>query len=189
MFSAVAAIFFTDELRPGCAACGLCALLHCHCRARCQRHANTFSAALTRYFVADTCFYCHADACPLQRHTGAEPNTAPALGTALGSAAKLSQSELEALRARLMALWNPPVGIQNPEEFVIRIRIRLNRDGRLSAPPSVLSSGHGVLFTTARDSAVRAVFRGQPFDMLRPEHYETWKDIEVTFDPRDMFRG
>ena len=45
------------------------------------------------------------------------------------------------------------------------------------------------MFNTARDSAVRAVFRGQPFDMLKPEHYDTWKDIEVTFDPRDMFHG
>jgi colicin import membrane protein len=120
---------------------------------------------------------------------GAEPNSAPSLGTAMGNAAQLSQSELDALRARLMALWNPPVGIQNPEDYVIRIRIRLGRDGRLNGPPMVLSSGNGVLFTSARDSAVRAVFRGQPFDMLKPEHYDTWKDIEVTFDPRDMFRG
>lgn len=126
-----------------------------------------------------------------QRHAaaGSDVNTAPTLGAALGNAAQLSQSELDALRARLMALWNPPVGIQNPEDYVIRIRIRLGKDGRLSAPPAVLTSGNGVLFTTARDSAVRAVFRGQPFDMLKPEHYDTWKDIEVTFDPRDMFRG
>jgi colicin import membrane protein len=41
----------------------------------------------------------------------------------------------------------------------------------------------------ARDSAVRAVFRGQPFDMLRPENYEQWKDVEITFDPRYMIRG
>lgn len=120
---------------------------------------------------------------------GAELNSAPSLGTARGSAAQLSQSELDALRARLMSLWNPPVGITNPEDFVIRVRIRLGRDGRLSAPPAVLTSGSGVLFATARDSAMRAVFRGQPFDMLKPENYETWKDIEVTFDPRDMFRG
>jgi outer membrane biosynthesis protein TonB len=121
--------------------------------------------------------------------TGAELNSAPTLGTATGNAAKLSQSEIDALRSRLMGLWNPPIGIQNPEEFVIRVRIRLDRDGKLSAPPQVLSSGSGVLFNSARDSAVRAVFQGQPFDMLKPEHYETWKDIEVTFDPRDMFRG
>jgi len=121
--------------------------------------------------------------------TGEDLNTAPGLGTSSGLAARLSQSELDALRARLMALWNPPVGIKNPEEYVIRIRIRLGRNGRLTAPPQVLSTGHGQLFNSARDSAVRAVFRGQPFDMLKPEHYSMWKDIEVTFDPRDMFRG
>jgi outer membrane biosynthesis protein TonB len=115
--------------------------------------------------------------------------SAPTLGTALGNAAHLSQSELDALRSRLMALWNPPVGIQNPEDYIIRIRIRLGRDGRLTAPPVVVSHGAGQLFVTARDSAVRAVFRGQPFDMLKPEHYDTWKDIEVTFDPREMFHG
>jgi hypothetical protein len=107
----------------------------------------------------------------------------------MGNAAQLSQSELDALRARLMALWNPPVGIKNPEELVIRIRMRLGRDGRLTAPPLVITRGDGALCNTARDSAVRAVFRGQPFDMLKPEHYATWKDIEVTFDPRDMFHG
>jgi outer membrane biosynthesis protein TonB len=121
--------------------------------------------------------------------TGAQLNDAPTLGTAMGNASKLSQSEIDALRARLMALWNPPVGIQNPEELIIRIRIRLGRDGRLSSPPMVLTSGTGQVFTSARDSAVRAVFQGQPFDMLKPDHYDTWKDIEVTFDPKDMFGG
>ncbi len=121
--------------------------------------------------------------------TGNDLSQSAALGTAMGHAAQLSQSELDALRARLMALWNPPVGIKDPEEFVIRIRIRLGRDGRLTAPPQVMTSGRGQLYDSARDSAVRAVFRGQPFDMLKPEHYAVWKDIEVTFDPRDMFRG
>jgi outer membrane biosynthesis protein TonB len=121
--------------------------------------------------------------------TGAELNASPSLGTAMGNAAKLSQSELDALRARLMALWNPPIGIQNPEQMIIRIRIRLGHDGRLSSPPEVLSSGSGTVYNSARDSAVRAVFQGQPFDMLKPEHYDTWKDIEVTFDPKDMFGG
>jgi hypothetical protein len=113
----------------------------------------------------------------------------PTLGTAMGNAAKLSQSELDALRSRLMALWNPPVGIQNPEDYVIRIRLAIGHDRRLRAPPLVITSGNGQLFMTARDSAVRAVLRGQPFDMLKPEHYEIWKDIEVTFDPREMFGG
>jgi colicin import membrane protein len=121
--------------------------------------------------------------------TAPDQAAAPTLGTAMGNAAKLSQSEIDALRTRLMALWNPPVGIQNPEDFVIRIRLSIGPDRKLRAPPLVVSSGKGQLFMTARDSAVRAVLRGQPFDMLKPEHYEIWKDIEVTFDPRDMFGG
>ena len=121
--------------------------------------------------------------------TGDAPNATPSLGTSQGSGKVLSQSELDALRARLMGLWSPPVGIQNPEQYIIRVRIQLKSDGKLAAPPIVLSSGNGPLFSSARDSAIRAVFRAQPFDMLKRETYDTWKDIEVTFDPRDMFRG
>jgi len=124
-----------------------------------------------------------------QASAGQELSNAPSLGTAQGSAKTLSQSEIDALRARLMSLWNPPVGIKNPEDYIIRVRIQLKRDGTVGAPPMVLTSGHGILFETARDSAVRAVFRGAPYTMLRPETYDLWKDIEVTFDPRDMFRG
>jgi colicin import membrane protein len=121
--------------------------------------------------------------------TGSTLSDAPALGTARGTAKQLTQNELDALRARLAQLWNPPAGARNPQELVVAIRIRLKPDGTLAAPPQVTTSGQSQLFMAARDSAIRAVFRGQPFDMLRPETYELWKDIEVTFDPRDMIRG
>jgi colicin import membrane protein len=113
----------------------------------------------------------------------------PGLGTPTGSAAKLSQSEIDALRARLMELWNVPAGVQNPEELKVTVLITIGRDRRLKGPPRVLTSGSGTLFLAARDSAIRAVFQSQPFDMLRPEHYDLWKEIEITFDPRYMFRG
>jgi colicin import membrane protein len=122
--------------------------------------------------------------------TGEALAPAPAsLGVRSGSAAKLSQSELDALRARLMKLWSPPAGVQNPEELIVKIRIQLSRDGRLVGPPMVLTTGRGVMFESARDSAIRALFRGQPFNMLSPSTYDLWKEIEITFDPRDMFQG
>jgi colicin import membrane protein len=127
-----------------------------------------------------------------QRHaaTGETVNRTASLGAPGADAPQLSQSELDALRARLMQLWNPPVGIRNAGDMVIRVRVLLRPDGTLAGPPRVLTSGQGATFESSRDSAVRAIFRGQPFDMLRPQTYETWKDIEVTFDPRDMlFRG
>jgi colicin import membrane protein len=124
-----------------------------------------------------------------QEATGAALNPTPSLGLPNATAARLSQSEIDALRARLAQLWNPPVGARDPEELVVLVRVQLTRDGRVAAPPQVLTSGHSPLFLTARDSAIRALFRGQPYDMLRPETYEQWKDIEITFDPRDMMRG
>jgi len=116
-------------------------------------------------------------------------NNAPSLGLSNGAAAQLSLSELDALRARLAQLWTVPAGAKDPQELVVLIRIKLKPDGRLAAPPIVLTSGKSPLFMAARDSAIRALFRGQPYDMLKPEHYEQWKDVEITFDPRDMIRG
>lgn len=119
--------------------------------------------------------------------TGIETNATPSLGTATGMAAKLSQSEIDALRARLMALWNPPVGMQDAEQTQVTIRIRFRKDGTLATGPQVITSGSGAQFNATRDSAVRAVFVGQPYTMLRPEHYDLWKEIDFTFDTRQMF--
>ncbi|MFY9685983.1 MAG: hypothetical protein WAJ88_09320 [Pseudolabrys sp.] len=119
--------------------------------------------------------------------TGVEANATPSLGTASGTAAQLSQSEIDALRARLMALWNPPVGMQDASQTHVTIRIRFRKDGTLAVGPQVLTSGSGAQFNAMRDSAVRAVFVGQPYTMLRPDHYEQWKEIDFTFDTKQMF--
>jgi colicin import membrane protein len=119
--------------------------------------------------------------------TGVEANATPSLGTSSGMAAQLSQSEIDALRARLMALWNPPVGMQDADQSQVTIRIKFRRDGTLATGPLVLTSGSGAQFNAMRDSAVRAVFVGQPYSMLRPEHYDMWKEIDFTFDTKQMF--
>jgi colicin import membrane protein len=121
--------------------------------------------------------------------TGDSINDVLARGTSAGAAVQLSQSALDALRSRLAQLWNPPAAANNPQELVVQIRMQLKPDGTLAAPPMVVNSGHSPMFIAARDSAVRAVIRGQPFDMLKPEFYEQWKDVEITFDPREMIRG
>jgi outer membrane biosynthesis protein TonB len=120
---------------------------------------------------------------------GATLNSTPSLGLPNAGAAQMSLSELDALRRRLAQLWTPPAGAADPQELVVQVRIRLKPDGTLAAPPEVLNGGRSPLFLASRDSAKRAVIRGQPYDMLKPEHYEQWKDIEITFDPRDMIRG
>jgi hypothetical protein len=116
-------------------------------------------------------------------------NSTPSIGAPSGLAARISQTELDALRARLMALWNPPAGSRDVRELVVQVRIKLSQDGRVVGAPEVLNNGNNVLFQAARDSALRAIYRGQPFDMLRPAHYEVWKEMDITFDPRDLMPG
>jgi outer membrane biosynthesis protein TonB len=115
---------------------------------------------------------------------GNEINSTVALGLPNGSAGQLSQTEVMALRARLQQLWSPPAGARNPQELTLDVEIKLNPYGTLAGPPMVLTGGTSSLYMAARDSAMRAVYRGQPYTMLRPEHYELWKDVVVTFDPR-----
>jgi len=112
------------------------------------------------------------------------------LGAPTGHAVQLSQSELDALRAKLISLWNPPPAVSsNPDQYVVTVHIRLTRDHRLDGQPEVLSGGEGPLFEATRDSAVRAVLQAQPYDMLSPSTYDLWKDITLTFNPREVFGG
>ena len=69
----------------------------------------------------------------------------------------------------------------------ITVRILLGRDRRLIGGPEVKTSGKGPMYDAARDAAIRALYQAQPFDMLRAETFETWRDMEITFDPRWMF--
>ena len=117
----------------------------------------------------------------------------PAGRTALGSAkgtstAKMSQTELDALRGMISRCWNPPVGATDGDALVVTIRIELNVDGSVVGTPSVMNSGDGPFFRAAADSARRAILRCQPY-ALPPAKYDTWREVVVNFDPREMFGG
>ncbi len=121
--------------------------------------------------------------------TGETLNSTASLGASRGTAKTLSQSELDALRARLTKLWNVQAGTERPEELIVDIRIRLTPDKRLAGPPEIVSRGSSPRYQAAADAAMRAVLQGQPYDMLQPSTYDQWKDMIVTFDPRQMFNG
>ena len=49
-------------------------------------------------------------------------------------------------------------------------------------------SGSSPFFQAAADSAVRAVFQCQPYE-LPSEKYALWRDMILNFDPSDMYRS
>jgi colicin import membrane protein len=112
------------------------------------------------------------------------------LGAATGApAAQLSQSEIDALRARLTQCWNPPAGVDANTRIHVSLRVLLKQDGSLLQPPVVVEGSPSALGPALAESAQRALLVCQPFTMLRPEHYDQWKDLQLDFDPRVMLGG
>jgi hypothetical protein len=77
--------------------------------------------------------------------------------TPRASTQPLTQSELDAMRARLAALWNVQPGVEHPEGLFVTIRVRLNRERRLAAPPQIVSTGNSPRYQAAAEAAVKAV--------------------------------
>jgi colicin import membrane protein len=98
----------------------------------------------------------------------------------------MSVNEIDALRARIAQCWNPPPGGLGADAIIVKLRLKLNEDGSLIGYPSVANSGSSPFFQAAADSAVRAVFQCQPYT-LPSDKYSVWRDMILTFDPRQMY--
>jgi len=107
--------------------------------------------------------------------------------------AAMTQSEQDAmigaLRNRLAQCWNPPRGVREAGNLRVTIGIGLLPDGSLASDPRILDAGFDPLSQIAAESAIRAVQICAPYDMLPPEMYSAWRDIEFIFDPREMLGG
>jgi hypothetical protein len=54
--------------------------------------------------------------------------------------------------------------------------------------PTVANSGSSPFFQAAADSAVRAVYQCQPYELPKAK-YALWRDMILNFDPSDMYRS
>jgi outer membrane biosynthesis protein TonB len=100
----------------------------------------------------------------------------------------LTLSEVDALRAQIEKCWIVQAGARYAEELVVRIRIYLNPDGTLRGEPQIVDRARlesDPYFRAAAESAARAILKCQPFRMPA-DKYDRWRDIELTFDTREM---
>ena len=110
-----------------------------------------------------------------------------ALGGRQTTGAKLSQSEMDALRGQIQRCWNVPAGAIDAENLKVSVQFRLDPSGALDGSPKIVAGGGGSgIERAAADSARRAVIRCAPYT-LPSDKYEAWSDVIVHFDPRDMF--
>lgn len=108
----------------------------------------------------------------------------------VGEANAMTMSEIDALRAQMQRCWTIPAGAQDAESLIVKVNIQLNPDGsvvstRVMGAPLSPSN----YYQAAADAAVRAVRLCAPYQNLPPEKYSSWRDINMTFDPRAMLGG
>jgi hypothetical protein len=101
----------------------------------------------------------------------------------------LSANETNALRLAVQNCWVVDVGSQAANVTVI-VGMSMDLRGKVVAGSLRLVSstgGEGAAIETAFQSARRAVLRCQKEGYDLPEDkYEQWKEIEMTFNPKDM---
>ena len=102
---------------------------------------------------------------------------------------RMSLSEIDAFRAQIRACWSVPAGAKNAESLVVRVRVQLDPSGRPIAK-KVINRAQltDSFFLSAAESVLRAIERCQPYKMP-PEKYESWREMELNFDPSKMLNG
>ena len=106
----------------------------------------------------------------------------------IGAQTSLTISELDFMRQQISACWSPPVGATNAADLRVTMMIWLNQDGSLSRAPQI-KGGNFVVSSfqqAAQEAALRAVRRCAPY-RLPVEKYASWREIELNFDPSQMF--
>ncbi len=98
----------------------------------------------------------------------------------------LSQSEMDALKGAIQKCWNVPAGAEDAEGLKVTVKMRLTHSGEVEGSPEVTGSGNSPVQRAAIESARRAVMRCAPYT-LPQDKYDTWSNVTVNFDPRDMF--
>ncbi|OFX14289.1 MAG: hypothetical protein A2516_07945 [Alphaproteobacteria bacterium RIFOXYD12_FULL_60_8] len=99
----------------------------------------------------------------------------------------LSVSEIDAIRSQVERCWNVPAGARYAEQLIVEVKVWFNpdgavRDARINDPSNKMSDP---FYRAAAESAQRAVVTCSPYTVPR-EKYESWKEVTLVFNPRDM---
>ncbi len=100
----------------------------------------------------------------------------------------LSVSQVDAIRRQIQRCWRIPAGVRDAHELVINLRLMLAQDGSVRRVEVMdrLRYGTDRTYRAAADSAVRAVKMCSPLKELPANRYASWREMELTFNPRDV---
>jgi hypothetical protein len=103
----------------------------------------------------------------------------------------MSMSEIDAIRHQIQQCWSVPAGARDAENLIVRIKVFLNSDGSLAKAPEIVGAdqSNDPFYRTAAESARRAVLKCAPLKSLPADKYSRWRELTLTFNPREMLGG
>ena len=107
---------------------------------------------------------------------------APAIDTA-----KIERDDIAAFRNHLKSCSTLPAGINPADKGKIVLRIHLKPNGTLAAPPEPIEIGGASSIGPALfASAIAALRKCQPYNMLPADRYKEWKIIDLSFTAQNF---
>lgn len=104
-----------------------------------------------------------------------------------GLGTELTVSELDALQSAMYECWRIPLDAENPEELVVRVRVKLTRGGDVEQVSLIdqgaINRSRNPYMKVAARRALSAVSKCAPYDFLPQEKYDRWQDMNLRFKP------
>jgi hypothetical protein len=102
----------------------------------------------------------------------------------------LTASQIDLVRQTIRKCWHFPSGLKDAANLVVDIKMELDKDGNVKRA-EIVDNGRMSTdsnYKIAAENAYRAVLDPDCNPLPLPkEKYEEWKDLELSFNPKDMF--
>jgi hypothetical protein len=105
------------------------------------------------------------------------------------SDAPLSMSEIDKIKQQIEEHWNPPAGAKEAYNLVVKVTIEVSENGIVISVKNTGDTSRynsDKFYRSAVDAAIWAVQKASPLTNLPVDKYNGWKEIELTFNPKDM---
>ena len=104
----------------------------------------------------------------------------------------LTLSQEDALRAQIFGCWSVPLGLPYDQNLLVRIKLQLKKDGTIIKSEILdherMNRPGQKFYKVLAESALRAVRLCQPLK-VPPTGYDSWKDLQLNFNPTEMLKG
>ncbi len=93
-----------------------------------------------------------------------------------------------AFRERVSSCSDRAVGVDASDQVRVMLRVSLNRDGTLGAPPQLLEPVTSPQERAVMQSAINALTKCQPYTMLPADKYKQWRTLDLVFYPLNFMQ-